>query len=171
MAHVCGLGRTSAVRGEEGEQGESYIFLGADCAHHPGEIRPSRYRPLPREIPGTGGFDPASTLASASLPLPPSNSNSIMDKHRLAPSPLASISPFLVCKDDVTHNVKETGETIAKVQALDAREDVLVVMAHDQSLMDVVRFWPERANGWLREGWKGRGLWGFLGDFVGEGRV
>ena len=139
---MCGLARTSG--GAVDGTGESYILLGADTAHHPGEIRPS-----------------------PSLPLPPSNPLSRV--HRLAPSPQASTCPFLVCKDEITHNVAETAETIRKVQALDAREDVLVVMAHDQSLVDVVRYWPESANGWMREGWKGKGLWGWLRDFGGEG--
>lgn len=77
---------------------------------------------------------------------------------------MAYTEPFLVCKGAVTHDV-ETRETIEKVQVLDASEDVLVVMAHDQSLMDVVGFWPESANEWKVKGWKGRGLWGFLEDF------
>ncbi|KAG6991339.1 hypothetical protein G7Y79_00053g088220 [Physcia stellaris] len=152
-AHMCGLARTTAAtinreeREEQGDgqrMGESYILLGADTAHHPAELRPS-----------------------PSLPLPPSNPLSRV--HRLAPSPQAFISPFLVCKDEVTHNVAETAETIRKVQALDAREDVLVVMAHDQSLVDVVRFWPESANAWRREGWKGRGCGGGCGILEGRG--
>lgn len=152
---MCGLARTSAAT--EGEEG-GYIFLGADCAHHPGEIRPSRQLPLPGEIS-------LSDSTSTSTPTP-ITTTPLASLHRLSPSPLSSVSPFLICKDEVTHDLPETLSTIEKVQTLDARDDVLVVMAHDQSLVEVVRFWPERANGWRSGGWKERGAWGWVGDFL-----
>jgi hypothetical protein len=44
----------------------------------------------------------------------------------------------------------------------------LVIMAHDASLKDVLSYWPKPANTWQSEGWKSKGTWRFLADFVGE---
>lgn len=52
-----------------------------------------------------------------------------------------------------------------KLGEFDGWENVLTVLAHDDTLVDVVGFFPEsRANGWKKEGWRERGLWRFLGD-------
>ena len=78
--------------------------------------------------------------------------------------------PFLEISDlpdgkSVAHDVVEAVRTIGKVQEVDAREEILVVMAHDGSLLDVVDFFPKDANGFVEKGWVDRGRWGFLKDF------
>ena len=58
------------------------------------------------------------------------------------------------------------------MSAFDGRDDVLVMIAHDAYMGDVVRCFPDgKANGWKAEGWKEKGTWRFLRDFeeaVGE---
>lgn len=50
--------------------------------------------------------------------------------------------------------------------ALDGKENVLVMIAHDEHMLDVVTCFPKgKANGWKAEGWKEKGAWMFLGDF------
>jgi hypothetical protein len=38
-------------------------------------------------------------------------------------------------------------------------------MSHDDSLLAVVDFFPEEANGCVEKGWVREGRWGFLKDF------
>jgi len=38
--------------------------------------------------------------------------------------------------------------------------------AHDESLLDVVDFFPARLNGFVGKGWKDKVKWRFLADFV-----
>ncbi|KAH0200179.1 alpha/beta-hydrolase, partial [Aureobasidium melanogenum] len=51
-SHICGLARVSA-------DPPRFIFMGGDIAHHPRQIRPSSYRPLPvsRPILHLAGYD------------------------------------------------------------------------------------------------------------------
>ena len=68
-------------------------------------------------------------------------------------------------KSSMTYNVADANETLRKVQAFDADDRVLVVIAHDYTLLEVVDFFPKEANGWKAKGWKEEGRWGFLRDF------
>jgi hypothetical protein len=63
-------------------------------------------------------------------------------------------------------DVESAKDTIAKMQRIHSCEEVLVIMAHDASLRDVLRYWPNPANQWQLEGWKAKGTWRFLADFV-----
>lgn len=49
IAHIMGLARTTP---------DTFVLMAADCCHHGGEFRPSRFRPLPAsiDIPSTGKF-------------------------------------------------------------------------------------------------------------------
>jgi hypothetical protein len=52
------------------------------------------------------------------------------------------------------------------MMAFDACENVLVVLAHDKSLLGVVDLVPTEVNEWKRKGWKEAGRWRFLRDFT-----
>lgn len=63
-------------------------------------------------------------------------------------------------------DVKGAQESIEKMEDFDAHENVLTIFAHDQTLLDVVGFFPkETANDWKEKGWREKGLWKFLRDF------
>lgn len=48
----------------------------------------------------------------------------------------------------------------------DAHKNILTIIAHDQTLLDVVEMFPQAtANEWMKKGWKEKGMWRFLGDF------
>ncbi|KAF7928488.1 uncharacterized protein EAE98_005544 [Botrytis deweyae] len=118
----------------------SYVFMGGDACHHGGEFRPSPYHPLPE------------FLTPARMP-----------SYGITCSAIAR-------RDDgkqVAHDVDEAERTIEKVMEVDASDEVLVVMAHDETLKDVVSFFPRYANGFRENGWAEKGRWLFLRDFVG----
>jgi hypothetical protein len=51
------------------------------------------------------------------------------------------------------HDVDETEATIENVIEADAQDEVLVVMAHDDSLSLVMAFFPKYANDFKEKGW------------------
>lgn len=55
-------------------------------------------------------------------------------------------------------------ETLRKVQAMDAEENVLFICAHDDSVYDL-ELYPLPANEWKRKGWKERIQWTFVKKF------
>jgi hypothetical protein len=65
----------------------------------------------------------------------------------------------------VHFDVAETRRSIEKLTEFDAYDNVLSVIAHDQSLFDIVEFYPKPANEWKAKGWAKEGQWRFLGDF------
>lgn len=58
-------------------------------------------------------------------------------------------------------------KTVDQLGEFDGDDDVLVIIAHDTKMKDVVEFFPETANAWKEKGWKSVGLWRFLEDFAG----
>ena len=56
-------------------------------------------------------------------------------------------------------------DTVQKLKAFDAHDNVLVIIAHDPSLIDVLDFFPKTLNDWKKEGWAEAGRWRFLADF------
>ena len=61
---------------------------------------------------------------------------------------------------------EEAANTIQKLQEVDPRENVLMAAAHDESLLDVVDFFPKKANGFMEKGWVQQARWKFLRDFA-----
>lgn len=66
----------------------------------------------------------------------------------------------------VHHDQDEATSMIEKLQELDPREDVLMAAAHDETLLDVVDFFPERANDFVKKGWVKQTRWKSLMDFA-----
>lgn len=133
-------------------------IVGGDAAHHCGEIRPSEYLPLPDSI-SPHPFDSHSTTPCPGAlfeQLLPEN-----DKRRafLKPSSLSQQ------EGGVHLNPDEVAQTIEKLQEIDAHDKVLVVLAHDESLLSVVDFFPKYANDFASKDWVKQGRWGFLKDF------
>lgn len=145
LGHLCGLARTTD---------DTFIFMGGDSAHHAGEIRPTEWNPLPSEIkltPNPKNFPhmcPGEILQHYVHP-----EKSAM-KHFYSAAPGAN--------ED--HDLAEW--TTEGVEEFDANENVLVVIAHDASLKDVVDFFPKPANEWKSKDWGKNGRWRFLGDFA-----
>ena len=151
VGHICGLARVTS-------NPNSFIFMGGDACHHGGEFRPSQYRPIPESI-----FPNPLDLKSRN-PCPGSMFDDLYrdgDKHK----------PFyaIARPDDgsgVAHDADEAEVTIEKVMEADAQDEVFVVMAHDDSLLNIVDFFPEYANDFKAKGWAEEGRWLFLKDFA-----
>ena len=148
---MCGLARTTA------SPEATFIFLGGDCAHHGGEFRPTQYLPLPESLSPSPmprrhpGICPGALLA---------------DIHRLHPSASSSTEPFLLVRETAAHDFKAAKESVMKMEEFDAHETVLTMIAHDDTMVNVVGTFPNTsANDWKKKGWREKGMWRFLGDF------
>lgn len=133
----------------------TFVLLSADCCHHGGELRPNRYLPL------TSACTPvhSSTRHPAKL-------LTLGDLLEHAPDQQARSEPFYRLKfPGVAHDHDEAERSLAKLAALDAHDDVLVLMAHDPALKKVVNFWPHFLNAWQPLKWKEKLRWTFLDDF------
>lgn len=150
IGHLCGLARTTA-------DPPTFMFMGGDIAHHVGEFRPTQYRPLPESItpsPLQAPFTPKVTYCPGEVfqALHPS-------KSRTEPYFTPSATEHAVHFDSA-----ETKLSIEKMTEFDAYQNIFSVIAHDQSLYDVVDFYPESANEWKVKGWSREGRWRFLGE-------
>lgn len=129
---MLGLARTTPA------PNATYILMAGDSAHHPGLLRPTQHIPLP---PALEPLVPAALQACA------------------------RDTPFLALpKKEVSihHDHDTAARTLEVVRALDAREDVWVILSHDGSADAVIRCLPETANGWAEEGMKEKTMWQFL---------
>lgn len=150
IGHMCGLARVTS---------NSFIFMGGDACHHAGEFRPSQYLPLPSSI------SPNPLDLKRQNPCPGSIFEDLLpngDKTK----PFYKIARLEDGKG-IAHDADEAQVTIEKVIEIDARDEVFVVMAHDDSLLDVVDFFPKFANAFEQKGWVEKGRWLFLKDFAG----
>ncbi|KAL8715637.1 MAG: hypothetical protein Q9225_006368 [Loekoesia sp. 1 TL-2023] len=163
IGHMCAFARTTASP-------STFMFLGGDCAHHNGEFRPSRSVPLPSTLSPSPlpHLHPATCPGSLFIPIHrlynPSN--------RAHSTDTPTSEPFYLVSANGANDVTQARDSARKMSNFDGREDVLVMIAHDAHMLDVVRCFPEgKANDWKKEGWKEKGMWRFLGDFeaaVGE---
>lgn len=58
----------------------------------------------------------------------------------------------------------EAQKTLQKLKAFDGREDVMVILAHDASFLDIIDFFPRSINDWMVKGWADQARWLFLQD-------
>ncbi|KAL8640805.1 MAG: hypothetical protein Q9228_002319 [Teloschistes exilis] len=130
--HLCALARVTTSP-------DTFVFMGADAAHHPGIIRPTPYLPLPRRAAGCSG-------------------EALQAIH-----PLRSVNaPFFKPSERMFPAMKEAEETVRKIMEMDAQENVFVVLAHDASLAGEMDTFPDEIADWKEKGVKERTRWLFL---------
>ncbi|KAK4982336.1 hypothetical protein LTR66_009330 [Elasticomyces elasticus] len=146
VGHLCGLVRTT-------NDPSTFIFMGADAAHHGGEFRPTEYLPLPTNI------DPS--------PIPRFHSGGCPGHLIVTAHPYKSATrPFYDCTEALNHNVEQAEWTISGLREFDAHENVFMVISHDETLLNVLGFYPQYdANDWKKRNWRNLGRWRFLADF------
>ncbi|EXJ66171.1 uncharacterized protein A1O5_10787 [Cladophialophora psammophila CBS 110553] len=159
--HICGLARTSV-----GPEGDTFMFLGGDVTHHCALFRPTEYYPLPEEICPDPVEDHTSTASVSS--------EKYVKVHRAyqggAGSQEARVSPFcLVPVGYVDEDADLAQETLNKMFVFDGDENVFTVFAHDPTLLDVLDFFPQKANEWKTKGWAKKSHWKFLGPLKTAG--
>lgn len=158
VGHLCALARVSTAP-------DSFILMGGDAAHHGGEVRPSEYMPLPESIspnPLAGSPSSPSSSPSSSTPCPGAVFEHLLRGGRGGDR----TKPFLgAARGGIHADVDELEETIGKIQEADAHDRVLVVLAHDRSLLPVLDFFPKYASDFASKDWVEKGRWAFLKDF------
>ena len=146
--HIMALARTSA---------DKFVLLAGDGAHHCGEFRPAPLTPLPDTI-SPSPFEPLTSMSVCPCSL----------FEHVHPNPGSyRTTPFYkavaaMVEDPVTHRT-----TLDALEVFDASPDVLVILTHDASLLDVLEFFPKAdLAGWeKRPSKKDIGQWRFLNDF------
>lgn len=154
IGHLCGLARVTST--QEGDAQDTFILMGADCAHHGGELRPSKYHPLPANL------EPS--------PLP-TQYPSICPGHifeAIHPRKKADV-PFYQTSQAVSHDVEQAIHTCDGVQEFDGADDVFVIIAHDDALLDPqvgIEWFPHGTlKNWSTMGYAEKVRWAFLKDF------
>lgn len=145
VGHLCGLARTT--------QGpDTFILLGGDVCHYAGILRPSRYLPVPARI------SPNPVHRASDLPFCPGSEFDNLQRSR-GRDPTDSL--FDLCFGG---DIPLAKRTVGKLQELDCRDDIFVIIAHDRAVRDEVPHFPEGLNGWRQKGWGKDLRWSFLGE-------
>nr|POF04254.1 cytochrome p450 monooxygenase mpade [Quercus suber] len=148
VGHMCGLARTSATP-------DSFIFMGGDASHHGGEFRPTEYLPLPRTL----------------QPSPLKQRSGICPGHlfqEVHPRGAAD-KPFYHVTKIFAHDKDVADWTIAGLGEFDAHESVLLLLAHDNAVVDPAQFdfYPQQLSDWRSKGVAAKVKWLFLEDLEG----
>jgi hypothetical protein len=146
LGHICGLARTTP---------DTFILMGGDAAHHAGEIRPTEFVPLPTSVT-LEGLKPSSVF-----PIPCPGELLVQQIHPRK----SATKPFYEPADGFNEDGSVAERSLEGLTEFDAHENILVVLAHDASLRDVVGFYPQDANDWKQKLWRNKGRWRFLTDF------
>jgi len=155
VGHICGLARTTST--SEGGAEDTFVFMGADTAHHGGEFRPTEYLPLPKNISPSPykRFHPAFCPGEVFEKIHPQHKGT---------------SPFYNINEGIPFDKELAHATCGQMQEFDALDNVFVIIAHDGSLLE-----PEVGMTWFPhvtlKDWKKNDLarkarWGFLADFT-----
>ena len=157
--HLAALARVTST-----PSGSTFVLMAGDSAHHPGVFRPSPYLPLPKQ----------NTLKNTSTSVASTNTtcrtypNDLISSS-LHPHPSAN-APFInPDTEPMCHNTQQTAQTVANLQIFDAHDDVLVCIAHDDTLVPALPVFPETLNDWKANGLKEKVRWLFLMDSDTDG--
>ncbi|KAF7365237.1 Metallo-beta-lactamase superfamily protein [Mycena venus] len=145
--HVCALARVTST---------SFVFLGGDGCHHPGMLRPTEK--LHRHFPCPGHLLAAARRSVSVKHFPPADAAGEFDLAART-TPMLNVSEEGLYED--THTARSS---IAKMGNFDANKDVFVVIAHDETLPDVIGPFPVLLNDWKAKGLKDRVLWAFVDE-------
>lgn len=156
VGHICGLARVKSS-----PEKNSFVFLAGDAIHHVGELRPSQYLPIPEKI-SPSPFAPLSSGCSTSCP---GAIFQALIPHREGHTSTTFYEPS---RPELSfhHDVDETIVTVSKVQEADCRDEILVCAAHDETLLEVLDFFPNGTlDDFAEKDWVKRARWRFLRDF------
>ena len=159
IGHMCGLARVTSAP-------DSFVFMGGDIAHHAGEWRPSLFMPLPDSI-SPHPFTPTKTTCG-NCP------GAMFEKMNVGKADSAGrgqtapfYTPAKLETGQVHYDVDVCVASIKKMQEYDAQslQNILVAVAHDDTLLGEIDFFPSTINDFVKKGWVSRLRWRFLRDF------
>jgi glyoxylase-like metal-dependent hydrolase (beta-lactamase superfamily II) len=159
IGHLCGLARVSS-------NPDSFVFLGGDIGHQPGEWRPSAQLPLPEEIQP----NPFTSASGLGCGCPGSWFEDLGQRAHQphGPRTLPFYAPARLPTGQIHHDIDECIESIRRMQQFDgaSTENIFVVIAHDASLLDTIDFFPKTIDDFMEKGWIREARWKFLRDFA-----
>ncbi len=162
VGHISALARVTSSPA-------SFVLLPGDAIHHLGEIRPSKFLPLPQNIiPDPFAPDPHPLESHYGCPSAVFDSL-FADRGRPSCRPIYEPARANKTEEAFHHDVDEAMRTTEKLQEADAHDDVFVVAAaHDEALLlDHVVFFPRgQMNAFAERGWVERVRWRFLREFA-----
>ncbi|KAL4912855.1 beta-lactamase-like protein [Aspergillus aurantiobrunneus] len=153
IGHISGLARTS-------KDPDTFVFMGGDLCHHAGQIRPSRFLPLPTSIEPNPFF--GAGPAGSDLGQIPACPGSLLEPLQVARG-RKTTEPFFIT--NFAHDLPTALKTVGDTQEADADENVWFVYAHDPSLAGAVEFYPGCVDDWKERDLARRLRWVFLRDF------
>lgn len=157
VGHLSALARTTASA-----EGSTFIFLGGDIAHSCMVFRPTEKYPLPDQI------SPAPNSAPFSNSTCPGDFFASMHRFRNEEDGerKSRTTPFcLVAGPD--EDLAESQRSTDELANFDGEDNILTILAHDGSLLDVLEYFPQKANEWKSKGWGPQGHWRFLEPLMG----
>jgi len=155
IGHVCGLARVTSTK--EGDAEDTFIFMGADTAHHGGELRPTEYLPLPKDI------SPSPYQAKYATVCPGHVFEAIHPRKKV-------VEPYYHINDSIAHDKEQADYALERMQEFDAADNVFVIIAHDDTLLDPfvgIEWFPRGTmKNWKTNDSSQKARWAFLKDFV-----
>ncbi|EUC63998.1 N-acyl homoserine lactonase AttM [Rhizoctonia solani AG-3 Rhs1AP] len=148
IGHLCGLARTTP---------DTFVFMGADICHHGGQMRPTKYLPLPESIAPNPFPHRLDCPGSLLLDVHPKHSSTEPFYHVANPPQGGAASTDPV----------EAQRSLEKLLDVDCHENIFTIIAHDSTMLGVVEFFPKTLNDWKFKGYREKSMWGFLKDFGG----
>ncbi|KAJ7754484.1 beta-lactamase-like protein [Mycena metata] len=143
--HVCALARVTP---------DSFVFMGGDACHHAGMLRPTST--LHQRAPCPADILEATRHTVSAEHFTPLDAEGKFDLTART-TPLLDVLPGMMYEDPVA-----TAASIALIGAFDASADVLVVLAHDWSLVPALGPFPTSLDAWKAKGSKKQVMWAFL---------
>lgn len=141
---------------------KKFIFLGGDVAHHPAEFRPTSQLPLPTHIdPSILSDNPRVVL----FPCPATVFETIHPGREKTEWDYKT-TPFYELNPLMNASIQDAEAAVERMQTLDGSAEVFVIISHDSSLLDILPFFPQKLTAWDSAGYKARGRWLFLRDFI-----
>ncbi|KAJ8096389.1 hypothetical protein PM082_011551 [Marasmius tenuissimus] len=135
---------------------DSFILLGGDTCHHPGQIRPNPH--IHKSYPCPGHLLEATRKSvSAEHFATPGATEFDLTKRE---TPLLSVPPPPSAYADQQVSIKSQ----RALSVFDAHKDIFVMAAHDLTLVGIVGLFPEKLNDWKEKGWKEQSIWAFLDE-------
>lgn len=150
VGHLMGLARvTKDSTSQASSDHDSFVLMGADICHFPGQFRPNAYNPLPQGIQTTSSIQTSYYGEIGCLTRTCKRGN----------------EPFFHVPEFNAADVMASSQSIAKLQCFDAAENVFIVIAHDKSVLGLVNVFPDKLNDWKSKGYRDHCRWGFLNEF------
>ncbi|KAJ5261444.1 hypothetical protein N7478_012039 [Penicillium angulare] len=145
IGHLCGLARTTT-------NPDTFVLLGGDVCHYGGIFRPSKYLPVPDTI------HPHPCYPQKNIPFCPGGAFEELQQSRGRTITEPLFTPTF------GHDIPQIIETIGKLQEADCHDNILVIIAHDATVRDLVDHLPLSLNKWKDKGWGKDAKWAFLRD-------